>query len=89
MLASFWSELISEWMGEEEEKEEVIVSRGGVPQREYLYPQVFTRFFFCGERGVNKSHTKNVKVKLSILLTTSGSINYLQRLEYPLRRQTL
>ena len=59
MLASFWSELISEWM-EEEEEEEVIVSCGGVPQREYLYPQVFTRFFLCGERGVTtqESHEK-------------------------------
>lgn len=58
MLASFRSELISEWMGEQEEEEEVIVSGGGVPQREYLYPQVFKRFFFCGERGENKSHTQ-------------------------------
>jgi len=35
LLASFWSELISEWMEEEEGEEEVIVSGGGVPQREY------------------------------------------------------
>ena len=61
MLASFWSELISEWMEEAEEEEEVIVSCGGVPQREYLYPHVFTRFFFCGERGVTTRVTrKNV-----------------------------
>ena len=75
MLASFWSESISEWMEEEEGEEEVIVSGGGVPQREYLYPQVFTVSSLWGMRGNHKSHTqKNVKVKLSI--TTSGSIYY-------------
>lgn len=51
MLASFWSELISEWMEEEEGEEEVIVSGGGVPQREYLYPQVFTVSSFVGNAG--------------------------------------
>ena len=63
MLASFWSESISEWMEEEEGEEEVIVSGGGVPQREYLYPQVFT-FLLCGKRGVTQeSHTKKRESK--------------------------
>jgi hypothetical protein len=67
-------------MEEEEGEEEVIVSGGGVPQREYLYPQVFKETFLllCGKRGVTTrvTHKKNVKVKLSITGTTSGSIYY-------------
>lgn len=42
---------MSEWMEEEEGEEEVIVSGGGVPQREYLYPQVFTVSSFVGNAG--------------------------------------